>query len=47
MTTSYRYNSMLFYAIEMAVAIAFLCENAVGAIEIQNHWNKRNCATTT
>jgi hypothetical protein len=31
---------MLFYAFEMAVAIAFLRINAVEAIQIQNHRNR-------
>ena len=33
---------MHFYAFKMAVAIAFLCENAVEAIQAQNHRNRRN-----
>ena len=33
---------MLFYAFKMAVAIAFLCTNAVEAIGFQNHRNQRN-----
>ena len=35
-------NSLLFYAFMMAVAIAFHSENAVKAIQVQNHRNKRN-----
>ena len=31
---------MHFYVFKMAVAIAFLCENAVEAIQVQNHRNK-------
>ena len=31
-TTIPRYNFMVFYVFKMAVAIAFLCENAVEAI---------------
>ena len=31
-----------FFAFKMAVAIAFLCENAVEAIEVSNHGNKIN-----
>ena len=31
---------MLSYAFKMAVAIAFLCENAVEAISVQNHRKK-------
>ena len=30
---------MPFYAFKMAEAIAFLCENAVEAIYVQNHRN--------
>ena len=33
---------MLFYAFKMAVAIAFFCKNAVGAILAQNHRNRGN-----
>ena len=29
-----RYNFMVFYVFKLAVAIAFLCENAVGVIKI-------------
>ena len=32
------YDFMLFYAFKMAVAIAFLHENVVEAIQIQNYW---------
>jgi len=31
---------MLFYAFQMSVAIAFLGENAVEAIQVQNHWKR-------
>ena len=33
---------MHFYAFKMAVAIAFLCENSVEAIQAQNHRDRRN-----
>ena len=35
-TTIPRYNFMFFYVFKMAVAIGFLCENAVEAIKISS-----------
>ena len=38
-TTTSIYKFM-FFLFKMAVAIAFLCENAVEAIQVENQWNR-------